>query len=263
MIQINLVPDVKLELISAQRHRNIVVSTSIVAMIAAGVVVVILGAVIGGQKFTQNLVTNNIVQADEEFRGMEDIEKTVTVQNQLQSIQSTHDQKTMTSRVFDLLAEASAKGTENSVSLTSFSIDTESSTISLLAQTDRRGFEAAEVFRKNIEGMQVYFVDAEEKVNETVPNEFLENPLTTHTKEQSETIASDVSLSDLSYSQAEGQSQRTVNFRLSFVYSELLFDGTKDMLRIRGLERGNVTDSYTRLPASLFDGSSPREESAQ
>lgn len=263
MIQINLVPDVKLELISAQRHRNIVVSTAIIAMIAAAVVVVVLGGVIGAQKLAQNVVTDNIKEADKEFRAMEDIEKTVTVKNQLESIQSTHDQKTMTSRVFDLLTEASAKGTENSVSLTSFSVDTETSTISLLAQTDKRGFEAAEVFRKNLEGMQVFFVDAEDKVNTTVPNEFLENPLTSHKQEQSEEIASEVSLSDLSYSQAEGQSQRTVNFRLSFVYNELLFDGTKDLLRIRGLDRGNVTDSYTRLPGSLFDGTSSREESAQ
>lgn len=255
MIQINLVPDVKLELISAQRHRNMVISVSVIAMIAAVAVVIILGIIIGGQKIAEGAVTRNIASADKEFREIQDIEKTVTVQNQLESIQSTHDQKNMTSRVFDLLAEASAKGTENSVTLTSFSIDTESQRISLLAQTDRRGFEAAEVFRKNIDGMKLYFVEA----SDNVPNEFLAEPLIRRDNEQNETIASDVELSDVSYAQVEGQSQRTVNFRLSFTYNELLFDETIDILRIRGLARGNVTDSYERLPASLFDNSAPRE----
>lgn len=263
MIQINLVPDVKLELIKAQRHRNAVVSVSVISMIAAVVVVVLLGLVIGAQVVTRNIVTGNIEKADEKFRSIQDIEKTVTVKNQLESIQSTHDQKAMTSRIFDLLAEASAKGTDNSVSLNSFTIDTETQTISLLAQTDTRGFEAAEVFRKNIDGMRIYFIDAGRKISQTVPNEFLENPATSHKEEQDEAIASDVILSDLSYAQVEGQSQRTVNFRLSFTYNDLLFDGTKDILRIRGLERGNVTDSYNRLPSSLFDNSSPRGEPTQ
>lgn len=263
MIQINLVPDVKLELIKAQRHRNTVVSISIIAMVAAVIVVVLLGAVIGAQTIARNVATKNIKSADEQLRNMEDIEKTVTIKNQLASIQSTHDQKSMNSRVFDLLAEASAKGSDNSVSLTSFSVDKETKTISLLAQTDTRGFEAAEVFRKNIDGMQVYFVDRGEKVADTIPNEFSENPLTRHKDEQSEAIASDVVLSDLSYSQVDGQSQRTVNFRLSFTYNELLFDSTKDILRIRGLERGNVTDSYQRLPESLFNSASSQGESAR
>ena len=152
------------------------------------------------------------------------------------------------SRVFDLLAEASAKGTDNSVSLTSFSVDAATQTISLLAQTDTRGFEAAEVFRKNIDGMQVYFVDRGSETIETIPNEFLAEPLVRHSDEDKAAIASDVSLTDLSYAQVEGQAQRTVNFRLSFTYNELLFDSTKDILRVRGLERGNVTDSYKRVP---------------
>lgn len=261
MIQVNLVPDVKLELIRAQRHRSWVVSVAVIAMIAAVAVVVVLGLVIGGQVVAREMVTTNITNANEKFLAMEDIDKTVTVKNQLESIQSTHDQKTMMSRVFDVLAEASAKGTDNSVSLTSFSVDATTQTISLLAQTDRRGFEAAEVFRKNIDGMQVYFVDKGSDVTDTIPNEFLAEPLVRHNDEKKETIASDVVLTDLSYAQVEGQSQRTVNFRLSFTYNELLFDSTKDILRVRGLERGNVTDSYKRVPESLFNTSSSQEES--
>lgn len=256
MIQVNLVPDVKLELIRAQRHRNWVVSVAVISMLASVAIVVILGLVIGGQALASGSVSKKIETADRKFQGMEDVDKTVTIQNQLASIQSTHDQKAMTSRIFDLLAEASAKGTDNSVSLTSFSVDTISKTVSLLAQTDTRGFEAAEVFRKNIDNMQVYFLDREGDALEHVPNEFLDKPVVERKGERKATIASDVVLSDVAYAHVDGQTQRTVNFRLSFTYNDLLFDGTKDILRIRGLERGNVTDSYTRLPESLFSSSS-------
>lgn len=250
MIQINLVPDVKLELIKAQRHRNMVISSSIIVMIASAVTVVILGFVIGGQALYENTVTDKITKLDEKFRGMKDVDKMVTIQNQLKSIQSTHEQKVMSSRIFDLLAEASAKDTDNSVSLNSFSVDATNKTISLVAQTDKRGFDAAEVFRKNIEGMKMYYVDAN---SDTLPNEFKKEPETKRKDESNVKIASEVTLSDLSYSESDKDKRKTVSFRLTFNYDPLLFDETKDILRIRGIDRGNVTDSYKRLPQSLFD----------
>lgn len=250
MIQINLVPDVKLELIRAQRHRNMVISSAIIVMIASVAVVVILGFVIGGQALYEKTLTDKITKLDKEFRGIKDIDKTVTIQNQLQSIQSTHEQKAMTSRIFDVLLEASAKDTDNSVSLNSFTVDAANKTISLVAQTDKRGFDAAEVFRKNIEGMKMYYVDAD---SNTLPNEFKKEPETKRKDEDSVKIASDVTLSDLSYSESDKDRRKTVSFRLTFGYNPLLFDETKDILRIRGIDRGNVTDSYKRLPQSLFD----------
>ena len=250
MVQINLVPDVKLELIRAQRHRNIVISTAILVMIASVGVIVLLGATIGYQAVRTTVLTGQIKEKDEEFRSKPDIAKTVTIQNQLQSIQATHEQKAMTSRIFDVLLEATAKDTDNSVTFNSFTIDSTEKTISLVVQTDKRGFDAAEVFRKNIEGMKLYYVPADK---ETVPNEFKQEPVLQQRDEQSELIAQDVSLSDLAYSESDKDKRKTVSFRLTFAYNPLLFDETIDILRIRGLDRGNVTDSYKRLPESLFE----------
>jgi len=259
MIQVNLVPDVKLELIKAQQHRNIVIYSSIVVMIASVAVLVILGLVIAGQAVYTNNLTSQIKSEDAKFRDIADIDNTVTVQNQLESIQSTHEQKAMTSRIFNLLVEATAKDTANSVTLNSFSVDTATNTITLVAQTDTRGFDAAEVFRKNIEGMKLYYMEA---TPDTVPNEFSEEPKTTAKDEQSVQIASEVTLSDLSYAQSDNDQRKTVSFRLTFIYDPLLFDEKIDILRVRGLDRGNVTDSYKRLPQSLFDTSETNSEGA-
>ncbi|MBH2007920.1 hypothetical protein I8H83_04940 [Candidatus Saccharibacteria bacterium] len=250
MVQINLVPDVKLELIRAQRHRNIVISTAILVMIASVGIVVLLGVAIGYQAVRTTFLTGQIKDRDEEFRKKPDIAKMVTIQNQLKSIQATHEQKAMTSRIFDVLLEATAKDTDNSVTFNSFTIDSTEKTISLVVQTDKRGFDAAEVFRKNIEGMQLYYIPANK---DTVPNEFKSEPVLQQRGEKSELIAQDVSLSDLAYSESDKDKRKTVSFRLTFTYNPLLFDETIDILRIRGLARGNVTDSYKRLPGSLFE----------
>lgn len=255
MIQINLVPDVKLELIRAQRHRNIVISTAILTMIASVAVIALLGTFIGYQTVRTNWLSGDIKTEDEKFRNKPDIAKTVTIQNQLESIQATHEQKAMTSRIFDLLVEASAAGTDNSVTFNTFNIDTSAKTISLVAQTNKRGFDAAEVFRKNIEGMKMYYLSYDEETGRSkVPNEFSENPITEKKGEEQETqIARDVTLSDLSYAENDQDRRKTVSFRLTFTYDDILFDEKVDILRIRGLDRGNVTDSYQRLPESLFE----------
>lgn len=255
MIQVNLVPDVKLELIRAQRHRNMIISIAIITMIASAGVVALLGTFIGYQAVRENWLTSDIKKKDQEFRNKPDIDKTVTIQNQLASIQATHEQKAMTSRIFDLLVEASATGTDNSVTYNMFNIDTTEKTISLVAQTDKRGFDAAEVFRKNIEGMKLYYVAYDgDTGKDKIPNEFLENPVTEQKgKEQSVFVAHDVSLSDLSYAENDQDKRKTVSFRLTFSYDPLLFDEKIDVLRIRGLGRGNVTDSYQRIPESLFE----------
>lgn len=250
MIQLNLVPDVKLELIKAQRHRNFVITGAIGVSIAAVSILVLVMIVWGGQLFYEKTLTDKISKLDNEFQNITDISKTVTVQNQLENIQETHDGKAMTSRMLDLVAEASAKGTDNSVSYNSFAIDTSAKTITLVAQTDKRGFEAADVFKKNIEGMQMFYVDGDP---EKQPNEFKTEPETKRKDEHTVTIASDVTLSDLSYSEQDEDRRNTVSFRLTFKYDPILFDSTKDILRIRGINRGNVTDSYQRLPQSLFE----------
>lgn len=250
MIQVNLVPDVKLELIKAQRHRNIVISSAIVIMIASIAVVVMLGVVIGTQAIYQNSLTGQIADKHKEFVEKPDIKKTVTIQNQLTSIQSTHDQKTMSSRIFAMLTEATAQGTDNSITLNSFTLDTGAKTVSVVAQTDKRGFDAAEVFRKNIEGMKVYYRQPQQ---DNIPNEFLKNPVTTISKnDESQQVASDVVLSDLSYAQNDEDKRRTVSFRLTFTYDPIVFDEKVDLIRFKGLNSGNVTDSYEGIPRALF-----------
>lgn len=254
MIQINLVPDVKLELVRTQRHRRVVISSAVIILIATTAVTAMLGIyVFGLQNLMKSSNHSNITQLDAEFQAIDDVGKTVTISNQFSKINGTHDagHKAMTSRIFDVLAAASSKGTDNSVSITSISLDTEMETISITAQTDKKGFDAAEVFKKNIESMTISYVKADQ--DGSIPDPTKENV-------ERFLMAKEVNLSDLSSGKDEKDSRQKVSFKLSFVYDPLLFSSELEVVSIEGLAEGNVTDSYTRLPDSLFSTSEDPEE---
>lgn len=242
MIQINLVPEVKLELIRAQKHRRVVISVVTIAIIVAISITVLLALYVF---MIQNLQISSgkdtIIDKHREFISRPDIQKSVTIANQIANIDTTHENKNMMSRIFDILAVASSKGTDNSVSITTIDVNAEQSTISVTGQTDVKGFEAADVFRKNIEAMQVYYIAM--------------NPDGTYDKSadaESFPLATQVSLSDLSLGRDSTDGQQHVTFKLSLTYDEKLFSPSIHIVRIQGLEKGNVTDSYSRLPLCLF-----------
>ena len=243
MIQINLVPEVKLDLIKAQRHRRMIISGVTIAIIAAVSITALLGIyVFAIQKLQIKSGAKSITDSHRKFIEIEDINKSVTIANQIANIDKTHESKNMTSRIFDVLAVASSKGTDNSVSATTIDLDTERKTITITGQTDVLGFEAADVFRKNMEAMKVYYVpmnqDGTYNKSDTTGEEFI--------------LASEVNLSDLSLGRNGADGQQRVTFKLSIVYDDRLFSSQIHILKIQGLNKGNVTDSYSGLPQSLF-----------
>lgn len=86
MIQINLVPDVKQEMLRAQRMRNVAISLSITVGIIAIGVVVVLGAVLGAQTAVQKIQEGQIASDYKKLSAHSDLNSALTVQNQLNTI---------------------------------------------------------------------------------------------------------------------------------------------------------------------------------
>ena len=87
MIEINLIPDVKQELLRAQAQRNIVISASIVLAIAAGAVVVLVALyVFGGQKLLMDNANKKIDKEYATLSSVEDLDRLLTIQNQLKKV---------------------------------------------------------------------------------------------------------------------------------------------------------------------------------
>jgi len=237
MIEINLIPDVKRELLRAQRTRSTVISGSILTMfIAGGILVALLVYVYGVQTVRSALLDNSIKTQSEKLAKVEDLSKILTIQNQLDVISTHNDEKKIDSRIFDVLS-AIVPPAPNSVQFSQINLTSEDSEISFEGQT--RAYDSMEVFKKTLaSAVVVYTVDGKE---EKVP------------------LATDISTSDVSYGES-ATSEKILRFTLKFKYAEELFSQNVPVVAIKLNADGNVTDSYLGIPKSIF---APRAEDIQ
>lgn len=105
MIQFNLLPDVKQEFIKARRTKRAVslISTTS-ASVALAILIILFGIVNGAQKKYINDLNKDIKKYDSQLQGTQDLEKILTIQNQLGSLTSLHDQKPAATRLFGYIA---------------------------------------------------------------------------------------------------------------------------------------------------------------
>ncbi len=230
MIEINLVPDVKQELINAQRIRTNVISLSIVVgVIAIAVVVVLAVWVVGVQAARGALSDAAIKDESQKLAKVQDISNTLTIQNQLSKLSAMHDTKNIDSRVFDVLTTINPPA-PYTVAITNLSLDSLSKTVKVEAQASG-GYAALEVFKKTINATTFEFM--KDGVKKAVP------------------LASKMSDTDRSYGD-DASGATVLRFTLTFVYPDELFSRTADNATIVAPTRTNVTDSFVGVPNSLF-----------
>jgi hypothetical protein len=230
MIEINLVPDVKQELIKAQRVRASVISIAIIVGIAAVGVVVVLAIWVFAIQAARGLISDNTIKSEsEKLSKVEDISNTLTIQNQLSKLSSMHDNKNIDSRLFDILTTINPSE-PNNVSITNVSLDSSTTTITLEAQAIN-GYPALDVFKKTINATKFEFSRDNER--------------------QSLKLASDMSDSERSYGE-NASGARVLRFTLRFTYPAELFSKSSQNATIVAPERTNATDSFLGVPQSLF-----------
>jgi hypothetical protein len=230
MIEINLVPDVKQELIKAQRVRASVISLAIVIGIGAIGVVIMLAVWVFGVQAARNLLTDNAIKSEsQKLSAVEDVSNTLTIQNQLSKITPMHDSKSIDSRLFDILTTINPAA-PNNVSITKVLLDSSAKTLKLEAQA-RNGYPALEVFKKTITATNFEYTTDGTKLS--VP------------------LADQMSDSDRSYGE-DASGAKVLRFTLTFVYPEQLFTRTAQNAVIVAPGKSNVTDSFLGVPNSLF-----------
>jgi len=230
MIQINLIPDIKQEMLRAQKMRNLTISLSIlVGVIAAGAVAT-LGLVLGAQAVTEGITASNINKEYAKLSGTKDINNALTIQNQLSLISSLNDKRTINSRLLDVIAGINPAA-PNDVKLSKVTLDPLQSQLTLEGSA-AGGYPSTEVFRKTI-------------LNTTITGmqngEAFDLPLT-----------KEVALKDTSYGQ-DSTGAKVVRFTIIFVYPKGLLDNTMSDVKINTpTTKIDATDSKTRVPDSMF-----------
>jgi len=232
MIQINLVPDVKQEMLHAQRMRNVAISLSIVIGLVAVGVVVALALILGGQVAVQKIEEGQIKTGYSKLSSVSDLDSALTIQNQLGTISSQNNKRTIDSRLLDVLAAINPPA-PNDVKLSKVTLDPTQNTVTLEGSAVG-GYPATDVFRKTILNTKI---TAKQQGNDTA----------TETS-----LTSNVTLQDTSYGE-DAAGAKVVRFTIIFTYPDGLFDNRMSDVKISTPSaRVDVTDSKTLIPDSMF-----------
>lgn len=133
MIQFNLLPDVKIEYLKARRQKHIVMLASGLTIAISIVAIIILATTVFGlQRKNISDLTNDIQSATTELQNTPDLDKILTVQNQLNVLPQLHDDKPVASRIFGYINQA----TPNNVSIARLNVNFESQTMRISGAAD-------------------------------------------------------------------------------------------------------------------------------
>lgn len=131
MVELNLLPDVKKEFLNAQRARRRTIALAIlITIIAAAATVLFAFYVYGVQSVVLFAQTDDIKKKAAEVKGIEDINKYLTIQNQLANLSQLHDGKVNLSRLMDFLPTLNPAPPKN-VTLSNVDVSTANKTITL------------------------------------------------------------------------------------------------------------------------------------
>lgn len=234
MIEINLVPDVKQELIRAQQIRSRVIISSIVFGIAViATVALLVFYVFAVQAFRSSQADAAIRKGSDTLTSVEDLSKTLTIQNQLTKITNINDNKKISSRTFAMITSIIPPA-PNDVQISTLKIDTTENLVKIDGQA-KNGYAALEVFKKTIESAKV-------KYKQDVSDD----------KYKEVDLATNIGTKDVSYGQ-DATGKKVLRFTISFNYAPEMFSPDSKDTSVVVPASGNVTDSYLGVPNIFTD----------
>ncbi len=106
MIQLNLLPDVKLEFLRSSRQKRLVTGIALLATIVSIAAVLLLASVVYVlQKKSLDDLNDDIATYNSQLKQKSDLDKVLTVQNQLNTLPGLHNDKPVASRLFSYLTQ--------------------------------------------------------------------------------------------------------------------------------------------------------------
>jgi len=239
MIEINLLPNVKRELLKTRAMRNRVISISFLVGGASIATVVVLALILGSQIAAEAVQNGVIKDRNDKLMAVEDLNKVVTIQHQLTKINEQHSGKKINSRIFDVVTAVNPV-TPNNVSFSDIKVNPESKTITLEGSAVN-GYSALETLKKTILNTKVQTTDGD--------------------KSSEVSLTKEIKDGDTSFGE-NSEGKKVLQFSFSFEYAEELLapanNGTVSVLTPTG--KVDVTDSRQGIPDSLFKSNSKKQE---
>jgi hypothetical protein len=120
MTQLNLLPDVKIDFLKTTRNKRLVIGiATLVIAVSVGSLLVMGTVVYGLQKYSLKQVNKDIQTYNNQLKATKDLDKVLTVQNQLTSLTGLHDNKAAATRIFNYLKQL----TPNTAGISDLDVD--------------------------------------------------------------------------------------------------------------------------------------------
>ena len=269
MISINLLPDVKKELLKIRRERNLVVSISILAVGGSIAALVVLGGILGGLNIAKVVMENGINKNKATINSaIEDkqLNEYLTIQNQLAQINDLKSQQLVYSRIMDYLVELNP-ASPNNAELSTVELEAEpGGEVTVRLDGKVENFEALSVYRNTLVSAELVYEEGsneDEESSESAdnsPDSDSDNTNESGTNDGSTTdntdasrakLFSSVTVNDSGYSSGEDGG---VSFTITVVFCSEAFsqETDDDSIRIE-IPQETTSDGDRNAPKTESD----------
>ena len=280
MISINLLPDVKKELLRIRRERNLVVSISILAVGGSIAALVILGGILGGLNIAKVVMESGINKNKATINSAIDdkqLNEYLTIQNQLAQIDGLKDEQLVYSRIMDYLV-ALNPASPNNAELSTVSLEMSDGSVAATLEGKTQNFEALNVYKTTLASAELVYEEKTEDDDEDTSesDDSSDNSSTGDTDSSSETGTNDDSTTDNTNAKREklfsevqvteqgysNDADGGVTFTMSVVFGENAFSSTIDDDSIRvEVPKETTSDGDRNAPKTEDDEDASGEES--
>ena len=233
MVEFNLLPDVKIQYLNARRLKRIVMSVSvIVGSVSLFIFILLVLFVDVAQKARINDLSNSITSSVGQIKGNTNLDKILTIQNQLQSLPNIETQTPITTRIFTYISQL----TPSKATISSLNFDLGQNTATISGGAD--------------------------SIN-TV-NQFVDTLKFTNYKDGTSTgnqAFSTVVLSSFSIATSSSSGSNQSQYSISFNFDPKLFESTENVSLV--IPQITTTRSITSQPTDLFKANSGSSTSNQ
>lgn len=293
MISLNLLPDVKKDLLRVRRERNLVVSISVVVVGASiGVLLLLsgtLGVLIGAKALMENSIKND-EQTIKQAQKKKQLDKYITIQNQLKQIGKLKSDQQVYSRLMDYLTQLNP-ATPNNVQISSAKIeapagssgDTSSSSsssasadgITMTIEGKTTNFSALDVYKNTLSKAQLsYEVEEEDASSDSESSANSDGTYSKETSSDSDSSDSDsqskkkkksatkkkamkenlvtaVNVKDSSLSAGGSQNEALVSFTLTVTFNDSAFSPKSTNIKLE-VPKETTSDGDRNAPKETF-----------
>lgn len=293
MISLNLLPDVKKDLLRVRRERNLVVSISVIVVGASiGVLLLLsgtLGVLIGAKALMENSIKND-EQTIKQAQKKKQLDKYITIQNQLKQIGKLKSDQQVYSRLMDYLTQLNPAA-PNNVQISSAKIeapagssgDTSSSSsssasadgITMTIEGKTTNFSALDVYKNTLSKAQLsYEVEEEDASSDSESSANSDGTYSKETSSDSDSSDSDsqskkkkksatkkkamkenlvtaVNVKDSSLSAGGSQNEALVSFTLTVTFNDSAFSPKSTNIKLE-VPKETTSDGDRNAPKETF-----------